>query len=229
MGQMTPSGEVPIGCVVTGGDRLVCDLGWVSDMRAALVVSPDAKRSAMLIELVSKALDLEAIGVASGSELCHVQPLDLLVVDLGAEADPLEVFAQVAGLKANRRVLFAPRCDLALARLAYGRNFNGLIAEDTSLEMRLAILRLVMAGGEYFPWVRRPQREADERPSVERLSKRQREVLGHLLNGKTNKQIAQALGISLATVKLHVQGVLGEAGARNRTEAVVRFGGLQGR
>lgn len=183
----------------------------------------------MLIEIVSKALEIETIGVASGAELSRDQHLDLLVVDLGVETDPLKVFADVAHVKAHRRVLFAPRCDLALARLAYGRHFSGLIDEDTSMEMRLAILRLVMAGGEYFPWVKRAEPRAGERPSIERLSKRQREVLSHLLNGKTNKQIAQALGISLATVKLHVQGILGEAGARNRTEAVVRFGGLQGR
>jgi two-component system nitrate/nitrite response regulator NarL len=197
-------------------------------MRVA-VVSPEPQRLAMLQEMVSKALDADTTSVASGAGLSRTLCLDLLVVDLGAEADPLEVFADVAHVKAHRRVLFGPRCDLALARLAYGRRFSGLIAEDDSLEMRLAILRLVVAGGEYFPWIKRTEPAIAERPSVERLSKRQREVLAHLQSGKTNKQIAQALGISLATVKLHVQGILGEAGARNRTEAVVRFGGLGNR
>lgn len=197
-------------------------------MRAA-IVSPEPKRSAMLSALVSEALQADATSVASGSELPHDRCFDLLLLDLGDASDPLPLIAEVAQIKAHRRILFAPWCDLALAKLAYARRFNGLIAEDAKRDMREAILRLVMAGGEYFPWIKRPEARFTERPSVARLSKRQREVLGHLLDGKTNKQIAEALGISLATVKLHVQGILGEAGAKNRTEAVVRFGGLQDR
>ncbi|MFY8208669.1 MAG: LuxR C-terminal-related transcriptional regulator [Caulobacter sp.] len=183
----------------------------------------------MLTALVSEALHTDAVSVGSGSELPHDRCFDLLLVDLGDATDPLAAISEAARVKARHRVLFAAWCDLALARLAYARRFNGLIPENAKQEMRVAILRLVMAGGEYFPWIKRPEARASERPSIARLSKRQREVLGHLLDGKTNKQIAEALGISLATVKLHVQGILGEAGAKNRTEAVVRFGGLQDR
>ncbi|MDR7231996.1 DNA-binding NarL/FixJ family response regulator [Caulobacter sp. BE264] len=183
----------------------------------------------MLTALVSEALHTDAVSVGSGFELPHDRCFDLLLVDLGDATDPLAAISEAARVKARHRVLFAAWCDLALARLAYARRFNGLIPENAKQEMRVAILRLVMAGGEYFPWIKRPEARASERPSIARLSKRQREVLGHLLDGKTNKQIAEALGISLATVKLHVQGILGEAGAKNRTEAVVRFGGLQDR
>lgn len=190
-------------------------------------MSPEPVRSAMLTALVSEALHTDAVSVGPGSELPHDRCFDLLLVDLGDAADPLAAISEVAHVKAHHRVLFAAWCDLALARLAYARRFNGLIAENAKREMRVAILRLVMAGGEYFPWIKRPEARASERPSIARLSKRQREVLGHLQDGKTNKQIAEALGISLATVKLHVQGILGEAGAKNRTEAVVRFGGWQ--
>lgn len=192
-------------------------------------MSPEPVRSAMLTALVSEALHTDPVSVGSGSELPHDRCFDLLLVDLGDATDPLAAISEAARVKARHRVLFAAWCDLALARLAYARRFNGLIPENAKQEMRVAILRLVMAGGEYFPWIKRPEARASERPSIARLSKRQREVLGHLLDGKTNKQIAEALGISLATVKLHVQGILGEAGAKNRTEAVVRFGGLQDR
>lgn len=192
-------------------------------------MSPDTKRSAILTALVSEALAAEVTSVTCGAALPKDQCFDLLMVDLAEGLDPLVAIGEVVHVKAHRRVLVAATCDLTLAKLAYARRFNGLITEEANRQMRIAILRLVMAGGEYFPWIKRPEGRQLDRPSIARLSKRQKEVLSYLTDGKTNKQIAEALGISIATVKLHVQGILGEAGARNRTEAVVRFGGLQDR
>jgi DNA-binding CsgD family transcriptional regulator len=60
------------------------------------------------------------------------------------------------------------------------------------------------------------------------LSDREREVVALLLEGKTNKEIAEELFISLSTVKSHVASVFGKTGARNRVE-VVRFFGSEAR
>ena len=62
-------------------------------------------------------------------------------------------------------------------------------------------------------------------PLRSRLSSRQLEVLRLIEMGQTNKEIAKALGISVATVKLHVQAILNITGARNRTEAALRARG----
>jgi DNA-binding NarL/FixJ family response regulator len=53
-----------------------------------------------------------------------------------------------------------------------------------------------------------------------RLSPRETEVLDHVRMGRTNKEIAMALGISRATINKHVHQVLTKLGARNRAEAV---------
>ena len=55
-----------------------------------------------------------------------------------------------------------------------------------------------------------------------RLPPRQREVLGLLAEGRTNKEIARRLGISPATVKIHVARLTAWLGAINRTDAVAR-------
>ncbi len=52
------------------------------------------------------------------------------------------------------------------------------------------------------------------------LSKRQREVLQLLLQGKPNKSISSAMDISQNTVKAHLSAIFKILGARNRTEAV---------
>lgn len=55
-----------------------------------------------------------------------------------------------------------------------------------------------------------------------RLPARQQEVLQFLAQGLTNKEIALRLGISPATVKIHVARLTSWLGAVNRTDAVAR-------
>ena len=54
----------------------------------------------------------------------------------------------------------------------------------------------------------------------ENLSDREREILGFLARGMTNKVIAAELFLSVNTVRNHVQSVLGKLGAHSKLEAV---------
>ena len=53
-----------------------------------------------------------------------------------------------------------------------------------------------------------------------RLSQREQEVAGLLLEGASNKVIARELDISVHTAKFHVTQILDKLGARNRADAV---------
>jgi NarL family two-component system response regulator LiaR len=55
------------------------------------------------------------------------------------------------------------------------------------------------------------------------LTERERQVVALLAEGYTNAQIAQRLGVSSATIKFHVGGVLSKLGVGNRTEAVTLY------
>ncbi len=63
--------------------------------------------------------------------------------------------------------------------------------------------------------------DGTEHPDVIRLTAREREVLGCLAEGMSNKQIARALGISVRTVTVHVSNLLRKTGAASRTEAAL--------
>lgn len=55
----------------------------------------------------------------------------------------------------------------------------------------------------------------------EKLTLREKEILHWIAEGKTNAEIGIILGISRATVKTHVEHVLGKLGVANRTLAAV--------
>lgn len=53
------------------------------------------------------------------------------------------------------------------------------------------------------------------------LTEREREILGHIAAGLSNKQIARVLGISDGTVKVHIKNLLRKLGAHSRLEAAL--------
>jgi LuxR family maltose regulon positive regulatory protein len=65
-------------------------------------------------------------------------------------------------------------------------------------------------------------------PLVEPISPREIDVLARIADGCSNQEIAQALHLSLYTIKSHARNIYGKLGVKNRTEAVAkaRFWGL---
>ena len=57
---------------------------------------------------------------------------------------------------------------------------------------------------------------------VEPLTEREREVLRLLLEGASNREIAQRLFLSVNTVKRHVYNLCGKLGVQSRTQAIIR-------
>ena len=53
------------------------------------------------------------------------------------------------------------------------------------------------------------------------LSTRERRVLNLIVEAKTNREIAAALGISPSTVKRHLENILRKLHVKNRVEAAV--------
>jgi DNA-binding NarL/FixJ family response regulator len=154
------------------------------------------------------------------------RPLDMLVVDLSAD-DPefRELKAAAEAIRPAPLVLFSALAP-AEVQAAYEAGVKGCIPKTAPPELITAALRLILAGGLYFSdFSSLSSRQRAETPLRTRLSSRQLEVLRLIELGQTNKEIAKALGISVATVKLHVQAILNITGARNRTEAALRARG----
>ena len=99
----------------------------------------------------------------------------------------------------------------------------GLLPPDAPAEQLDAALRAVAAGllvrAPQLPAPRSGFAAADDAPL---LTPREREILGLLGEGLSNKAMARRLGISVHTVKFHLEALFSKLDATSRAEAVAK-------
>lgn len=96
---------------------------------------------------------------------------------------------------------------------------RGYLLKDAPIDELLSAIRKVYAGQKYIP----PEvgEKLAERLSGPQLSDREQEVLCLVASGKTNQEIATALGITEGTVKFHVNNLLSKLKVSDRTKAAI--------
>ena len=118
----------------------------------------------------------------------------------------------------------APQGKLPAVTLGlHNATSRGRLPRDATLAQIDAALRAVAVGLRVEIADSRPGFEAvDEAEQRILLTARETEVLHAVSEGMANKEIARALGISLHTVKFHLESLMHKLGASSRTEAVTR-------
>jgi len=127
-------------------------------------------------------------------------------------------------------VIFSKETGPLHVAMAIQSGANGYILLPKRRALIVEILRLVLSGGSYFPASMLIDRIREgsgcgAQKSVQddarrELTPRQKDVLNLLVEGRTNKQIADTLGIAEATAKLHVSALLRAMDVRTRDEAI---------
>jgi two-component system nitrate/nitrite response regulator NarL len=160
-----------------------------------------------------------------------VRELGADIVVLGAVADlpPPEIVRRLKELEPAPIVLaLMQRTHREELAALLSLDTNGLVvrsvgAEELTLELEKvikgervvsAVLLAALVGAVGPP-------ELDP-PDELSLTAREREVLALLAEGRTNREIASALFVTLATVKTHLAHIYTKLGARNRNEALGR-------
>lgn len=98
----------------------------------------------------------------------------------------------------------------------------GFIPKDSSSELMLSALRTILAGGYYLPSSlikRTPHKPPLQSGDPFYLTERQLEVTTLVCDGLSNRDIASALDLAEATIKMHVTSIIKTLGATNRTHA----------
>jgi DNA-binding NarL/FixJ family response regulator len=186
--------------------------------------------------------DLEVIGEAgTADEALSLAPSlkpDVLLLDINLPGtDGLQLLRELAPRLPDTRIVMltvsASRRDLVeavrsgaagyltkdLSPDALQRAIRGLRMGDLAMPRRMAAdaLRELAAAT-------RPRAVAgDGETELAGLSAREAEVLRHLADGLTDREIASRLGISPRTVETHVGSILQKLRVRNRAQAAARY------
>jgi DNA-binding NarL/FixJ family response regulator len=93
----------------------------------------------------------------------------------------------------------------------------GYVLKSMPVARVLEAVRAIHAGGQYFP--QEIANRLNERIRSQ-LSTRELEVLRLISQGRSNKEIASALGIAEGTVKVHATHIFAKLGALDRMQAI---------
>ena len=96
---------------------------------------------------------------------------------------------------------------------------QGYLLKGASSEELINAVRTVHAGERYIPSL--VAERLAGRVGAEQLTERELEVLQNIVRGRSNKEIAQHLHISEATVKTHINNLLSKLMVSDRTQAAI--------
>jgi len=183
---------------------------------------------------------LEPLGITVAAETAAGRDVPRLVTDHHADLVVIGSVADVVGVDLVRRIReVAPTiCIVALLPRTRRDELSALL----SLDVDALVVRTISTeefavtvdrarGGERvvspallsaLVGAVAPTEPAEPDPEDPALTVREREVLALLAEGRSNREIAGALYVTLATVKTHLAHIYGKLGARNRNEALGR-------
>ena len=94
----------------------------------------------------------------------------------------------------------------------------GCVSKGVDIDDIITAVRAVASGAPYYS--EGLEKKLKERSDQEALSPREAEVLAQIVSGYSNKEIVANLGISISTVKHHIESVFTKLGVNDRTQAV---------
>jgi NarL family two-component system response regulator LiaR len=201
-------------------------------IRIAIVDDHAMLRAGLAVFLTSYA-DLELVGEATngkeGVALCAAKRPDVVLMDL--------MMPIMDGIAATRLIRQDFPATQVIALTSFGEEnliksvleagaisylFKKISAVDLTHAIRAAHNGISTFASEVTDILVHSIREAHPvHPIFASLTPREREVLGLMVKGMVNAEIASTLVISLNTTKSHVSSILARLGVATRTEAII--------
>ena len=188
-----------------------------------------------LRKLLEAETDFQVVGEASdgGEAIKMAQRLkpDVLLLDLAMPQVPgLEALRELRNsVEAIRVILLTAAIDREQIVDALHHGVRGVVLKESATQLLLKSIRCVMAG-QY--WVGRESvtdlvriirdltviPEQGPRKRAYNLTPRERDIISSIVEGYTNKDIAEKFSIAEQTVKHHLGNVFDKLGVSNRLE-----------
>jgi DNA-binding NarL/FixJ family response regulator len=173
------------------------------------------------IEVVATSGRLREAVDAAAREQPDVVVLDYLLPDCTLSAAADELRSVVPSVKI---LVVTAYNEHAVLMEALDARCDGFVTKDRAARDVVHAMRSIRAGRREVSidlvsqaWVKPPRRGA---PRHDRLTPREHEVLALLAGDRSSSEIAVRLGLSVNTVRNHLQRVFGKLGAHSKREAI---------
>lgn len=194
-----------------------------NDKIRIIVIDDQAVVRQGFVSLINTVPDMAVVAEGTNGqqavELYREHQPDIVLMDLR-----MPVMGGVEAIKAIKREFSAARLivlttfdgDEDIYR-SLQAGAQGYLLKDMFFEELEDAIRTVRAGGRRIPGV--VAERLAERVGGSDLTARELEVLGQIVRGRSNKEIAAGFRISEATVKSHINSILSKLGVADRTQA----------
>ncbi|MFH1604643.1 MAG: response regulator transcription factor [Pseudomonadota bacterium] len=193
----------------------------MSDAKVYVVDDDDAIRDSLKWLIESRELKVEAY--ASGEEFLEAYDSDLsgcLLLDVRMPGmSGLELYERLQARNSTLPVVFMTgHGDVPMAVSALKKGATDFIEKPFNDNDMLLLIESCVKQDRAAAVKRAEKTSVVQR--LDSLTRREREVLGLIVAGKLNKQIAEALAISIKTVEVHRSRVMEKMGASSVAELV---------
>ncbi len=189
-----------------------------------------------LQSMISRTQDMEVIGSVPSAEECinevRVNRPDVVLMDI--------LMRGMTGIEASRWIKeIDPTIKVLVVSMEISKEYvsagikagiDGYVAKDADEDTLLLAIRTVHKGERYFNdaivklvfenFYTAERLKTTPRRLPHELTKREYEILGLVASGKTNREVAEGLFISIKTVETHKAHIQEKLGLRNTAELV---------
>ena len=178
-----------------------------------------------MASLIESADNFQLLGQASSGsqavEMCERLQPDLLLIDLNMpDCDGIEAISRISARRPGAKIIILSgqeREEDADRGMRAGA--SAYMLKSAPLDDLMACIHTVLSGKKYL--MPELALKLAGRIHGNQLTPRERDILGHLATGMSNKVIARAAGIGVGTVKFHVKSIMSKLNVCTRTEAAM--------
>jgi two-component system, NarL family, nitrate/nitrite response regulator NarL len=116
--------------------------------------------------------------------------------------------------------LMSGNVDRPLTDLSVESGARGMIPKTLSIKALISVVEFVLSGQVFIPADQHLVSSTPKTKGATTLSDKETSIIRLTSEGRTNKEIAVAIGSSEVTVKMHMRSICSKLGARNRAHAV---------
>lgn len=173
----------------------------------------------------------EAGAASEAIELCTQLLPDVVLLDVSMPGGGIEAATQISrqcpAVFISMLTVSEQDADLLAAMKAGAR---GYILKGVASDELVRIVREIAAGQSYvspslaarvLSAMREDRDGSREQDPLDSLTRREEEILSLVAQGKSNREVGQALGLQEKTVKHYMTNILGKLHVRNRVEAAL--------